>query len=203
MGSSTIIRHLIAKYGDTYVAYYFFDFKDTAKQDVKGLLASLLKQMVVTLGSLPKPLLELFQRHRLRNPERPTPPTIEELMRALIDIISLRSTMFILVDALDECKQIGLLLETLCAIFKQIGSSCRFLFTSRAENEIQRVLQKQNIKSLQIQSEAVDHDVAIYVRAVLETDDRLQAYRQGIKDLIATSLTNGAKGMCVATASYR
>ena len=110
--------------------------------------------------------------------------------------------MFIVVDALDECKQIGLLLEALCAILNQSGSNCRFLFTSRAEIEIQRALQNQSIKNLQIQSAAIDHDVAVYVRAVLETDDRLRTHRQGIKDLIATTITNGAKGMCVATASY-
>ncbi|MCJ1378282.1 hypothetical protein MMC17_001379 [Xylographa soralifera] len=193
--SSTIIQHLKAKYDDTCVAYYFFDFKDNAKQDVKGLLASLLTQTVGTFKSLPKPLLELFQRHKLRNPERPTPPTIDELMGALIEVISLRSTIYIVIDALDECKQTGLLLETLCTIFSQLRSNCRLLCTSRAENEIQRVFQKQSIKNLQIQSAAVDHDVAVYVRAVLETDDRLRAYRQGIKDLIATTLTNGAQGM--------
>ncbi len=124
-------------------------------------------------------------------------------MELLISVLSQRSTIFIVIDALDECKQIGLLLETLCAIFNQSGSNCRFLFTSRAEIEIQRVLQKQSIKNVQIQSAAIEHDVAIYVRAVLETDDRLRTHRQGIKDLITTTITNGAKGMCVAATSYR
>ena len=155
-----------------------------------------------TFGPLPKPVLELFHRHKIRNPERPTPPTTDELIGVLAGEFSLCSTLFVVVDALDECKEIELLLETLCVILNHSGSNCRFLFTSRADNEIQRVLEKRGIKNLQIRSAAVDHDVAIYVRAVLETDDRLHAHRQGIKDLIATKLTNGAKGMYVSTTTY-
>lgn len=203
MGSSTVIRHLIAEHGDKHIAYYFFDFKDTAKQDVEGLLASLLMQVAGNFGSLPEPLLELFRRHQLRNPERPTPPTTDELLGVLVGVLGLQMTIFIVIDALDECKQIELLMETLCAILDQSESNCRFLLTSRAEIEIQSRLRKQDIKDLQIQSAAVDHDVAVYVRAILQTDDRLRAHRQGIKDLITITLTNGAKGMCVATVCYQ
>ncbi|KAL9045733.1 MAG: hypothetical protein Q9214_001273 [Letrouitia sp. 1 TL-2023] len=199
--SSTVIRHLITKHDDACVAYYFFDFKDAAKQDVRGLLASILTQIVGTFRSLPKPLLELFQRHRLRNPERPTSPTTDDVLGVLIGVLALRSTIFIVVDALDECKEMGLLLETLCAILNQPGSDCRFLFTSRPESEIRRTLQEQNVKDLPIQNIEVDRDVAVYVRAVLETDDRLRAHRQGIKDLIIDSLVNGAKGITLRTAS--
>lgn len=202
MDSSTIIRHLIAEHGDEHVAYYFFDFKDTAKQDVEGLLASLLMQIARNLGALPEPLLELYRRHQSRNPERPTPPTTDELLGVLIGILRLETKIFIVIDALDECKQIYLLLETWCAIFDQSESSCRFLLTSRAEIEIQTWLRELNIKDLQIQSANVDHDVALYVRAVLQTDDRLRKHRQGIQDLIITTLTNGAKGMCVSTVCH-
>lgn len=198
MDSSTVIRHLLAEHGEKHVAYFFFDFKDTAKQGVKGLLASLLMQIARNIGSLPEPLLELYRRHQSRNPERPTPPTIDELMGVLVGVLRLQMTTFIVIDALDECKQVPLLLETWCSILDQSKSDCRFLLTSRAENEIQSMLRKLNIKDLQIQSAAVDHDVALYVRAVLQTDDRLRRHRQGIKDLITTTLTNGAKGMCVS-----
>ena len=191
----------MTEYDDTCIAYYFFDFKDAAKQDVKGFLASLLTQVVGAFRFLPKPLLELFQRHSLRNPERPTPPAIDELKRALVGVLSIQLTTFIVVDALDECKQSGLLLDTLGAIFDQTGSNCRFLLTSRAENDIQRSFQKQNIKSLQIRSSNVDQDVAIYVSTVLETDDRLRAYRKEIKELIAATLKDGAKGMYVVIPS--
>jgi len=45
--SSSIIKDLVAvrKAGLASVAYYYFDFKDTDKQDLHGLLSSLLLQL--------------------------------------------------------------------------------------------------------------------------------------------------------------
>ncbi len=147
------------------------------------------------MESVPDPLLRIFERHKLRNPERPTSPATDELIEAMIDVLDIRSKLFIVIDALDESQEIGVLLRTLCTLFKRADSNCRIMITSRAELEIQRVLNKENVKSLQIQRNDIDHDVALYVRAVLETDDRLRGHRQGIKDLITASLTEGAKGM--------
>ena len=187
---------------DTCIAYYFFDFKDTAKQDVKGLLASLLTQIAGAFSSLPLPLANLFQRHRLRNPDRPTYPTVDELIEVLIGVINLCPALFVIVDALDECTQIGILMKTLCAIMDESTSVCRYLFTSRAEYEVQSAFERKNIEVMRIENAAVDHDVAIYVHAVLATDNRLRAHRQAIKDLIAISFTAGAHGMCVATTDF-
>ena len=175
--------------------YYFFDFKDPAKQDVESLLKSLLIQSVGSMKLIPKPVLDIYQRHCLGNPEQPTAPTINELVETLIYVLAQLPTVFIVVDALDECKQITVLLKTLCGIVQQSEPNCRILLTSRAETAIQRGLEEQSIKGLEIQNATVDRDVALYVRAVLETDERLRSYRQTVKDLIVETLTNGAKGM--------
>jgi hypothetical protein len=47
--SSAIIEDikLIRESRSALVAYYYFDFKDAAKRDVRGLLASLCSQLVV------------------------------------------------------------------------------------------------------------------------------------------------------------
>ena len=147
------------------------------------------------MKSTPETLSQLFQRHKLRSPERPTSPTKDELLETLVRVLDICPTTFIIIDALDESNEVGLLLETLCTLFKRLNSNCRILVTSRAEHEIQSVLEKQSVEILQIQRNHVDHDVALHVRAVLETDDRLRAHRQGMKDLIITALTEGAQGM--------
>ena len=45
--SSVIIRDIkyISKAGSAFLAYFYFDFKDTAKQDCRALLSSLLVQL--------------------------------------------------------------------------------------------------------------------------------------------------------------
>ena len=195
MRRSTIIRHLIAKYGNANVAYFYFDFKDAVKQDVLSLLGSWIAQVARTLNPFPAALVSLFQRHSIRDPERPSPPTVFELTQILRDIMTLRSPLFLVVDALDECQQRPLLLETLFALFEQEDSCCRILCTSRAEPDIQRAFSNHAIKELRIQNHQVDQDVSVYIRAVLNGDERLKGHREGIKQLIAEKLTAGAQGM--------
>ena len=134
----------------------------------------------------------------MRDPDRPTSPTAWELVQVLMAVIAIREDFYIVIDALDECRQRPLLLEmleTIATLFDNPSSRCRILCTSRAEVDIQRAFTKLRVRLLPVQNQHVDHDVALYVRAVLETDDRLRAHRQGIKDLIVDTLTQGAKGM--------
>ena len=192
---STIIRHLITKFPSTTIAYFFFDFRDVAKQDVLSLLSSLVIQASGVLARPPKPLVKLFERHSVRDSEHPSPPTTFELVQVLTAIIALHDAFYIVVDALDECRQRSSLLDTIGAIFHRIDSRCRILCTSRADIDIQHAMHKLSMKELKIQNKQVDNDVALYVRAVLNEDDRLRTHRQGIKDVIAETLTQGSKGM--------
>ena len=192
---STIIRHLITKTINTTITYFFFDFRDVAKQDVLSLLSSLVIQGSDVPGRLPKPLVNLFERHSVRDSEHPSPPTAFELVQVLTTIIALHQTFYIVIDALDECRQRSSLFDTISAIFDRVDSRCRILCTSRAEIDIQHAMHKRCVKVLKIQNKQVDNDVALYVRAVLDDDDRLRTHRQGIKDLIAETLTQGSKGM--------
>ena len=118
-----------------------------------------------------------------------------ELLQVLKTVIAFHESFYIVIDALDECRERSLLLQTLSALFEIAGARCRILCTSRAEIDIQQTMNKLSIKDMQVQNEQVDKDVALYVRAVLNEDDRLHSHRQAIKDLIAETLTRGSKGM--------
>lgn len=117
--SSTIITQLISRHDESSVAYYFFDFRDTAKQEVLSLMASLVAQATRTLSPLPKILTDLFQRHSIRFQGCPSTPTISELTQVLTAVIALHKTFYVVIDALDECRQRPLLLETICSLFGQ------------------------------------------------------------------------------------
>lgn len=192
---STIIRHLTTKFPDTTTAYFFFDFRDVAKQDVLSLLSSLVLQASGALERPPKPLVKLFDRHSMRDSEHPSSPTPFELVQVLTAMIALHETFYIVIDALDECRQRSSLLDTISAIFDRIDPRCRILCTSRADIDVQQAMHKLSIKELKIQNKQVDNDVALYIRAVLNEDARLRTHRQGIKDLVAETLTQGSKGM--------
>lgn len=82
-------------------------------------MASLVLQASCTLKPLPEILKSLFQRHSVRSPERPSTPTITELTEVLTAVICLHARFYIVIDALDECRQRPLLLETIRSLSRQ------------------------------------------------------------------------------------
>ena len=192
---STIVQNLIAKHGDAKVAYFYFDFKDSAKQEVLSLLASWISQIARALQTLPQNLLNLYRRHSVRNPDHPSLPHVSELVEVLGDMVKLQPSCFLVVDALDECAHRPLLLDTLTVLFGLVRPHCKILCTSRAEADIKHALSKIAVKELQIQNCLVDRDVLTYVQAVLSSDERLKCHRPAIKELIEEKMVGGAKGM--------
>lgn len=93
------------------IAYIYFNFrrKDEQKPDV--LLASLLKQLAMGQSPLPGSLKTLYDRHK----NKQTRPSFDEISRALHDMCTKYSRVFIIVDALDEC---------------QVSNDCRTRFLS-------------------------------------------------------------------------
>ena len=63
--SSTIIQQIKMKCdrGLALMGYYYFDFKDIAKQDIRGLLASLLSQFCATSDSSYQILSDLYSEN--------------------------------------------------------------------------------------------------------------------------------------------
>ena len=83
------------------MAYFFFDFKDTGKQDSRALLSSFLVQLSERSEKLCDVLLGLHSAHQNGLEQ----PTDDALARCLMDmfIIMGQVPIYLIVDALDEC----------------------------------------------------------------------------------------------------
>ncbi|KAH9975109.1 hypothetical protein BGW80DRAFT_1458044 [Lactifluus volemus] len=82
-------------------AYYYFDFRDTAKQDIRGLLTSLLTQLSTKSDRCGSILSHLYSRHDSGSQQ----PGNDDLKQCLVEMLQLHDspTIYIIVDALDEC----------------------------------------------------------------------------------------------------
>ena len=101
--SSAIIEEIkhIQKSRSALVAYYYFDFKDAAKRDVRGLLTSLLLQLVDNSD----PCWHLLsQLHKSCNDgsEQPSEAALAQCLNSMLDLPGQIPT-YIIIDALDEC----------------------------------------------------------------------------------------------------
>ncbi|KAK6358787.1 hypothetical protein TWF730_008106 [Orbilia blumenaviensis] len=82
------------------IAYIYLDYKRQDEQTIYNILASILKQLACRQSRLPNSIKELHQKHISNT----TKPSIDEIIKCLQSVIALYSKVFIVVDALDECK---------------------------------------------------------------------------------------------------
>lgn len=83
------------------ICYIYFNFRRKEEQKLDNLLASLLKQLVQAQTSIPRSVMDLYERHR----ERRSRPSVQELAKLLTSSVTNFSQVFIVVDALDECQE--------------------------------------------------------------------------------------------------
>jgi hypothetical protein len=102
--SSSIIKDLedARKAGLASLAYYYFDFKDSQKQDRRGLLSSLLLQ----LSARSDVFCEILGQMHLTYDEGSRQPSESDLIDCLREMLSVhgQGKVYIILDALDECS---------------------------------------------------------------------------------------------------
>jgi len=83
------------------LAYFYFDFKDSSKRDIRSLLSSILFQLSDQSDESWSILYRLYTTH----PEGLNQPREADLTKCLQDMLNVngRWPTFIIVDAVDEC----------------------------------------------------------------------------------------------------
>ena len=203
--SSTIIQDIehISGTGSAYLAYYFFDFKDTRKQDTRGFLSSILVQLCCQSTLFCKILHELFSEHQCGSKQ----PSVSALKQCLEKIlkISRNFPLYIIVDALDECPDTSGLQssrEKLLALIQElVGLSLpnlRFCITSRPEVDIRDVLEPLTTTSSRVSLHDEDgqkDDIVDYIKFIVYSDKKIMRWREDDKEMVVETLSNRAHGM--------
>ncbi|KFY95523.1 hypothetical protein V500_02750 [Pseudogymnoascus sp. VKM F-4518 (FW-2643)] len=196
--SSTIIQdvfqHCIGDPGKV-VAYFYFDFKDEQKQTPELMVRSLICQLSQKCVKIPVSLELLFSS--CENGQRS--PSLDSQLDVLQQMIREYPQCYIILDALDECKDRAELMGILNQITSWQLDKLHVLVTSREERDIQNSLeslvQDQNIICLQ--SRLVDSDIQKYVRKRLLDDASLRKWQNDtdVQHEIEAALMSGPRGM--------
>ncbi|KAF8489409.1 hypothetical protein JB92DRAFT_2820030 [Gautieria morchelliformis] len=170
--------------------YFYFDFRssDTRPNDA---LRSSIKQLSLRRAAIPVALAKLFEA----NKEGQRAPTPEQLMATLKAIIGTFQNVYIIFDALDECPQRDELLTMLREIHGWGLDTIHMLASSRRERDIEETLD--TLVSHQIPMDAclVDDDIRTHVCKTLDHDIKFRRCSPEEKQLIESTLINGAHGM--------
>ena len=200
--SSSVIKYLRNCYDldpQTVIAYFYYSFSDVAKQNLEGMLCSLIKQLCCHRPDTPQPLKAL-SKHK----ERGQRPDIETLEATLAGTTHGFSNVYLVIDALDECPfesgERKVLLNCLRRIHMAEYENLHLLCTSRNESDIAAALRPLMCSAsrlpvdLSVYKAAVDHDIGLYIDGTLSSNS-YESWSDDIKTETRKSLIENADGM--------
>jgi hypothetical protein len=183
------------------MTYFYCDFRDPRKQDVRGLLASLLAQLSARSDPCYNILSSLYSKYDGGSRQ----PNDDELWECLEMILKMEGQppIYVIVDAIDECPNASGVVSprdrVLALVEKLVGlqlSNLRICITSRPEADIRASLEPlaSHDVSLHDQSGQKD-DISDYVGFIVHSDRNMRNWRPEDKKLAIESLSQKADGM--------
>jgi len=169
---------------DVGIAYLFCNYKAQADQSALSLISNILKQLVQARPDMTAPTTNLYERHSERNSR----PSLKETFEVLQSICSKYTTVYIVVDALDElAKGPGnQLIDMLSEL--QTKFDVRLMVTSRFIHDILQQFQSSN----KLEVRASDEDVRRFVAGQMR---RLPKYDEQLKHHIEDKIAEAVEGM--------
>ena len=204
--SATIIEHLNQQSPSSHILLaFFFDFTDTNKQSTDHLVRSLITQLYSRCENARQELDKLL----LSCDNGRRQPSYEHLLDTFLRMASHVGNIRIIIDALDECKEIKQLLMWMKHLLNSEHESVHLLATSRKEEDIesefrQWLFPESDFKCrlspenfIPIQQGDVNLDIRAYVHERLRSDHGFERWRSepSIQEKIENELMDKADGM--------
>jgi hypothetical protein len=200
--SSAIIENLkrMAETPLALIAYYYFDFKDVAKRDLRGLLSSLLTQ----LGSDSDKCLDILSRLHMTcrdGSEQPSEESLAQCLKLMLDLPE-QLPIYLIIDALDECPDTTgfpsarkKVLDFMTDLIGAGHANLHLCIASRPEQDIQSTLNPLAFRRVSLHEEGGQReDINNYIRWFV-LNGPMRRWRNADKELVITTLSERAHGM--------
>lgn len=152
------------------------------------VIRSLIVQFAAQCPHLPESLRSAQSRSQSQQKQ----PTIEEMTAMLYPLLKLFNNTYILLDALDECKDREDLFKFIEVVIGWNIDTLHVLTTSRKENDIARSLDPLVTCQLCIQGSKFDADIRVHILERLSNDPDLKKWPADIQKEIEDALRRGA-----------
>ncbi|KAI9463513.1 hypothetical protein F5148DRAFT_195910 [Russula earlei] len=200
--ASAIIHHIRAtsNVALAHISYFFFDFKDTGKQDARALLSSILVQLSNQSDSFCDILLALYSAHH-QGSQQPSDSELILCLEAMLGVPG-QIPIYIIIDALDECpmttgmssprRKVLALIEILV---DSNSPNLRLCITSRPEIDIRNCLEPLKPTRVSLHDEnGQKQDIFDFVRKEVYSDINMRKWRDDDKILVIEMLSERADG---------
>ncbi|KAH9013212.1 hypothetical protein EDB85DRAFT_984081 [Lactarius pseudohatsudake] len=201
--SSVIIRDIedICNAGFASMAYFYFDFKDTGKQDSRALLSSLLIQLSDQSDTYCDILHDLYSTHR-RGSVQPNDDALTQCLKTMLVALG-QTPIYLILDAVDECLNTSGMpspREKVLRLVKELVelklSNLHLCITSRPEIDIRNALEPLAAHRISLHDESGQNaDIANYVSSIVYSDSRMRRWRAEEREIVVGTLSAKADGM--------
>jgi hypothetical protein len=191
----------MTKSGLASLAFFYCDFREDEKRDLRGLLLSVLVQLCHQSDSYSQILSRFYSEHA----DGSKHPSNDELVQCLKDILGVpgQATVYVIIDGLDECSNTSAMpspREKVLILLKDLIESqlpnLRICVTSRPEIDIQVVLEPLTFRSICLQDESGQlEDIENYIKSVVNTDLNMRRWKTVDKELVIDVLIKKSDGM--------
>ena len=189
------------KAGLASVAFFYFDFRDSSKQDVRGTLSSLLAQLSAQSDACCGVLEHLYSEHDF-GWKQPSEDVLKECLKSMLTL-EYQGPIFIILDAIDECpnsagtpsprENVLELVEWLSQLHHSHLSIC---VTSRPEADIEAVLLPLSSHRVSLHDQrGQKEDIINYIKWFINSDPKTQKWRKEDKEFVIGKLSERANGM--------
>jgi hypothetical protein len=196
-----VIIESMFKAGSAFLAYFYFDSRDTAKQDTHALLSSLLVQLSDQSDICCPILSALYSAHH-EGSEQPTDDSLAQCLKEMLTTTG-QVPFYLIIDALDECPNDSALPSSREKVLKLVKDlvglhqpNLRLYITSRPEFDIRTTLEPLATQQVSLHDESgLKQDINDYINNVVRSDRMMKRWREDDKDAVIESLTKRADGM--------
>ncbi|KAL8791314.1 MAG: hypothetical protein Q9195_005933 [Heterodermia aff. obscurata] len=159
------------------VAFIYCNYKERAQQTLANLLSSLARQFISQRNLIPDTLRSSYSRHTKNG----TQPSHVELLELLADVASEFSSLFLVIDALDECDFIdGTRTGLVSGLRQLLHHGAHLLFTSRPLGDVESLFKD----CPQLEIRASERDIRCHVSSRLMSEPRLAKHIATDNDLL-------------------
>ena len=190
------------------IAYYYFDFRDTDKQNRRNLILSLLSQ----LSDRSDLCCDILHRVHVTHDNGTHKPTDDVLIQCLKETLTLSGDRptYIIIDALDECPNTfgmpsprEVVLDFVKDLVELSLPHLHICITSRPEIDIRTILEPLTTRRVSLHDETGQQkDIVEYVSSVVRLDMWMSKWREEDQKLVIETLSEKADGMCVSSSDF-
>jgi hypothetical protein len=200
--SSTIIEDIDAmrKAGLASLAFFYCDFREDRKKELRGLLSSFLVQLYHQSDSYFDILSKFYSEHD-KGSRPPSDDALAGCLKVLLNLPGL-APIYLIVDALDECPNPSVVRSPRAKVLSFIEGlvttqirNLRVCVTSRPEFDIKDVLDPLIFRSVSLHDESGQkRDIEDYIKSVINTFTT-RRWKEGHRKLAIDVLVEKSNGM--------